>query len=320
MTRLLGLDLGGTNIKAALVEVIDGDAQVLQTSSTPTHAEKGPDEVTRLIVSTGRQIIDEFSDVEALGTAVPGLFDYGTGEIVFLTNLPGAWEGFPLRRRLAEEFGMPVTLINDARAFTLAEAAIGAGKGCSTVVCMTLGTGIGGGVVIDGKLHFGAFGIAGEIGHQTLDQEGPECGCGNFGCLEALARAPRIAELAGTETFRDAMAAYVAGEERAVAAIDAAANYIGTGIANMITVLGPERVVIGGGGAQAGAPLFAAIRQVVLKRARLVPEEFIQIVPAELGSPAGAIGAALAARGSPSGDMRFLQGEVPSAVQRRSAI
>ena len=103
MTRLLGLDLGGTNIKVALVEVIDGDAQVLHTGSTPTHAEKGPDEVTRLIVSTGRQIMDEFGDVEALGTAVPGLFDYGTGEIVFLTNLPGAWEGVPLRRRLAEE-------------------------------------------------------------------------------------------------------------------------------------------------------------------------------------------------------------------------
>jgi len=318
--RLLGLDLGGTNIKTAVVEVdaTGAGARVVHTQSGPAQADEGPDHVTARLISMGLATMEAAGPVETTGLGVPGLFDYSTGEIVFFTNLPGPWEGYPLRTRLAEGLGTSATLINDARAFTLAEATLGAGRGCRTLACLTLGTGVGGGLMIEGRLHFGAFGLAGEIGHQTIVPDGPVCGCGNPGCLEAITRPPTVARAAGLATFEDVLAGLGDGDPDCVTAIDTAVGHLAIGIANIYTVIGPEIVVIGGGAAEAGDLLLEPLRQAVKARLTLIPPDAVRIVPAELGPIAGAVGAALASQGSLVGDADFLVGEIPGAMIRRA--
>ena len=316
--RYLGLDLGGTNIKGAVVDVEPDTTPVVgSTSATTTEAHLGPDAVAQRMVELGRTMAEEADPFSGVGIGVPGLFDFGTGEVIFLTNLPGAWEGYPLRSMIAAGLSLPATMINDARAFTLAEGTVGAGRDTRTLLCMTLGTGIGGGIMIDGKLHFGAFGTAGEIGHLTVQPGGPVCGCGNQGCLEALTRAPVIAEAAGKETIEDVLDAVAKGDQRSIAALDAAIDHMAVGLAGLLTVFGPDRIVIGGGVAAAGDVLLDRIRAAVRSKVTLVPPEKVEIVPAELGPEAGAIGAALAAVASPSADEQFMIGEIPSAAMRR---
>jgi glucokinase len=319
--RVLGLDLGGTNIKVAVVETSAGTTpRVVYTNQGPTRPEGGPDVVTGRLLELGREAIDARGPVAGAGIGVPGLFEFDTGKIVFFTNLPGPWEGFPLRSRLANGLGVTTNLINDARAFTLAEGTVGAGQGVRTLACLTLGTGIGGGIMIDGKVQFGAFGIAGEIGHQTVAPDGPVCGCGNRGCLEAMARPPVIAEAAGKETFEEVLDGLAEGDPSCAQALATAADYIGMGLGNVIHVIGPDRIVIGGGVANAGDVVFDPIREAVRRRVTLVPPEAIEIVPAQLGAFAGAIGAAVSALGSPIGDGDFLRGEIPGAAKRRSVL
>jgi len=289
MPRWLGLDLGGTNIKSV---VLDGDV-VVDRATTATEAASGPAAVIDRLVDAGRAAIERCGPVDGVGIGVPGLFDAHTGEIEFLPNLPGLWRGQPIVASLVAGLGAPAAIINDARAFTLAEARIGAAAGASTVICLVLGTGIGGGVVIDGRLHFGRHGRAGEIAHQTIVPDGPPCTCGNRGCLEALATSGALARLAGRPDAAAVFAAASEGDEQAINAIEAAANHFGVAIANMITVLVPERVVIGGGVAAAGELLLAPIRAAVARHSVLVPPDWYEVVPAILGPDAGAIGAAL---------------------------
>jgi len=317
MSMYLGLDLGGTNVKAAAVRLVDGAHEIVETATVPSRAESGPDDVADVLIDLGRTMIDAVGPLTAVGIGVPGLFDFTTGEIVFFTNLPGKWEGFPLRSRIATGLDIPATLINDARAFTLAEATVGAGAGCRTVACITLGTGVGGGLFINGELHFGAFGIGGELGHQTLDPTGPTCGCGNPGCMEALTRPPAVVERAGKRSFEEVIEAAARREPRAERALDEAIEFLGIGLANVVTMIGPERIIIGGGGATAGETLIGPIRDSVRARVTLVPPEQIEVVPAILGATAGAVGAAIAAIESPTKDARFLAGEIPSATKRR---
>ena len=319
MKRYLGLDLGGTNIKAAVIESADPPV-VVHTASAPTQAAEGPEAVAERMVRIGRDLAAEVGPIDGLGAGVPGLFDFDTGVITFFTNLPGAWGGFPLRATLAAGLRMPATLINDARAFTLAEATLGAGRGCATVACITLGTGVGGGLFINGELHFGAFGIAGELGHQTVHPDGPTCGCGNPGCMEALTRASAIAAAAGRSTIEEVLAGADDGDPACQAALAEAARYFGIGLANVVTTVGPERIVVGGGVAEAGDALLGRIRQAVQDRVTLVPPDQVEIVAAALGAGAGAIGAALAAIESPTKDQRFLAGDFKSAQLRRGEI
>lgn len=318
--RLLGLDLGGTNIKAAVVETSDDDfpPDLVHTVQGPTDAESGPHNVADRMVGIGEEAVSAVGSVDSIGIGVPGLFDYRTGEVVFFTNLPGPWEGFPLRSHIADGLGAPATMINDARAFTLAEGTLGAGRGCKTLACLTLGTGVGGGLIIDGKLHFGAFGVGGEIGHQTLLPDGPVCGCGNPGCMEALTRPPAIAAGAGKDTFEEVLTGLRSGEDRVVEAVESAVAHMAVGIANVLTVIGPEKIVIGGGVAEAGDTLLEPLREAVRARVTLIPPDAVEIVGAELGPMAGAVGAALASQGSLVGDADFLVGEIPSAQRRRS--
>lgn len=297
MERYLGLDLGGTNIKWVVIgEMADGPPEVVATGTVPTHAEAGPDAVVARLGEVGSAAIAQHGPVAAAGVGVPGLFDPHAGTILLFPNLPGPWKDHPLRDPLAEALEVPVTMINDARAFTLAEGTVGAGKGCDTLVCITLGTGVGGGVMIGGRLHLGAFGVAGEIGHQTVLPDGPRCGCGNRGCVEVLTQASALTRAAGRATPEEVYREAAEGDRRCREAIDQVAAYLGIGLANTVTVLGPDRIVVGGGIVAAGEMVLGPIREAVLRRVTLVPTDRIEVVAAELGPIAGAIGAALAAR------------------------
>lgn len=292
--RYLGLDLGGTNIKSVVVEH-GREPHVVASSIAPTYADRGPSRVVGNMIDLGRRLVSEYGAIDAVGVGVPGLFDRDRGTVELFPNLPGPWPGQRVRDPIAEGLGVRVTMVNDARAFTLAEGSIGAGRGCSTLVCVTLGTGVGGGVMVNGQLHLGAWGRAGEIGHQTVLPDGPRCGCGNRGCVEVLTQAEALADLAGCTSAEDVYARARAGDERCRSAIETVAGYLGIALANVVTVLGPDRIVVGGGIAAAGDLVLEPVRKHVRQRVTLVPSEEIEIVPAELGASAGAIGAALAA-------------------------
>jgi glucokinase len=294
--RYLGIDVGGTNSKLAVVEAHDGDPPaLLATAAIPTGA-GDPGEVLGRLAAAGARLAAGHGPVAAAGVGVPGLFDEASGRVVFLPNLPPAWAGREVAGPLAGRLGVPVALINDARSFTLAESRMGAAAGCSTVLCLTLGTGVGGGVVVDGRLRFGPHGRAGELGHQVIDPAGPPCGCGNRGCVEAFAAGGALSRLGGRPSPEAVFAAAAAGDERARAAVEAVAGRLAVGIANLVTVLWPERVVVGGGVAAAGEQLLGPLRRAVAAASPLVDPAAYEIVTAALGPSAGAIGAALWAR------------------------
>ena len=283
--RRLGLDLGGTNIKLAL---LDGDhPPVLAEAPTRSH-EGGPEAVLERMVELARTA----GEVDSVGVALPGLFD-GEGRALLLPNLFGDWRGRAISEPLTAALGREVHLINDGHAFALAESRRGAGRGADDVMCIVCGTGIGGGLVLDGRLHLGPEQRAGEFGHHTVREDGPVCECGNHGCLELYAGARAIAAAAGTDTFDEAVVQARDGDVRATNALERAGDLIGLAIANVLIFLCPQRVVIGGGVVQAGDLLLGPLRRSIAERARVAPLERIAIATAELGPHAGAIGAAL---------------------------
>jgi glucokinase len=258
--RNLGLDLGGTNIKWVVLE----DGAVTASGEVQTRAAEGEDAVIGRLIAAGQAA----GEVDTVGIGVPGLFDDATGSTTFLPNVQGEWDGRAVAAPVRDALGAPARLINDARAFALAEWTLGAARGCHTAAFFVVGTGVGGGVVVGGAPHEGREGRAGELGHFTIDPEGPRCTCGNDGCVEAFVR----------DALRDGDLAR-------------AGRYLGIGVANAIVVLAPDRVVVGGGVAQARPALLDAARDEAKRRVRVsVP---VQIVRGELGVLAGAIGAAL---------------------------
>jgi glucokinase len=295
-TRHLGLDLGGTNIKAAVLEFAGSDSApvVVHSESVSTEAELGPEHVLDRLVSLGRDIRSHTGGIGALGLGVPGLFDPDTGVVERFPNLAGDWVGYGLRDKVGEGIGLIPTMVNDARAFTLAEGTIGAGRGAMVMLGITLGTGIGGGVMIDGQLHTGAFGTAGEFGHQTVSPDGPMCGCGNRGCLEAVASGGALSAEASTVDVERLYAAAAAGDEVAIRTLERASFFMAIAISNAVSLLGVDVVVVGGGIVSSGDLVLDPLRQAVAERVTLVPTNEIRIVAAELGPMAGAIGAALA--------------------------
>jgi glucokinase len=291
VTRL-GLDLGGTNIKLV---VLDGD-EVVERRSEATRSDEGPVAVLERVGELARSA----GAVDTVGVALPGLFDHA-GRGVLLPNLHGDWVGRPIAAPLADSLGRPVRLINDGHAFALAEARVGAARGAEDVLCIVCGTGIGGGLVIGGRLHLGVDDRAGEVGHHTVVADGPPCNCGNRGCLETLAGASRVAEHAGKPSFDDVVESARSGDERSLAALRDAAAYIGIAIANLTIFFAPQRIVVGGGVAAAGDFLFDPLRAEVVARAgRVAPLDKIEIVPAALGADAGAVGAAIAGSEGPA--------------------
>jgi glucokinase len=316
--NFIGIDLGGTNIKAALVNTDTGE--ISNTVSTPTQAQEGHDHVIARMAG----LVDEIAQAGNLkktrlggvGVGIPGLLDLEHGLTLFLPNLPGNWRSVPVRDELARLTNLPVALINDARAATMGEWKFGAGKGVETVALYTLGTGIGGGLVINGQLYLGIGGAAGELGHVSVDFNGPRCNCGSRGCIEAMASGPAIAAAGmravvqgGTTRITSlcegdlnritpelVYEAALAGDAVAREIYEQAGRVIGHGIANVVTALTPHRVIIGGGVAAAGDMILEPIRRTVKERVRLSDAEAFEIVPATLGNNAGLLGAAVWAK------------------------
>lgn len=293
MSQHLGLDLGVTNLKWAIVEHAGDDWRTLDRGQRPTLAAEGPDAVIGRLTEVGREAAARWPAIASIGIGVPGLYDPVLGSTRFLVNMPGAWAGRAVAPPVHAALGLPTCLINDARAFGLAELRLGAGRGAESLVGLTLGTGVGGVIAIDGKVHLGHDGTAGEVGHQTIDPDGPLCGCGNRGCVEAFARADRIAAACGTPTAEAAVTAAQAGDARALDGLAQVGRYLGIAIANLVTVISPDRVVIGGGIAAAGDLLLEPIRAELRRRVRTTSLDEVDVVVAQLGTWAGAIGAAI---------------------------
>lgn len=311
----IGIDLGGTFIKAGAVSAA-GD--ILHQESRPTEVDKGCDAIIANIVGAAEAAREgaglSWDRIKAVGLGAPGVFDYDRGGLVHIVpNLPPLL-GQPLITLVERKLNRPrvfILLENDANAAAFGEMWAGAGREVRTLVLFTLGTGIGGGIVLDGRVWHGATGFAGELGHQTILPNGPVCGCGNRGCIEVLASATGIvrrfreAVAAGQEsslagriragdepTARDIDAAAKAGDATAREVMEATGRYLGIAAANMINVLNPEMIVFGGGVTAAGDILLNPIREEAEKRALGVAYEACSIVFATLGNDAGLIGAA----------------------------
>jgi glucokinase len=254
----------------------------------------------------------------ALGMGCPGLVDIRNGVTKFFPNLPTQWRGVPVREILSAKVGCPIYLLNDVRTATLGEMTFGHGRMARTMAFFALGTGIGGGVAIDGKLRLGPLGAAGELGHQIIIPDGLRCGCGNRGCLETLASGPAIAaegvrlmqtglapklyELTNGDAARVAtkqMAEAARAGDKAVAeAIVRAAQYLGIGAVNVVVALHPDLIVLGGGVAQIGDLLLDTVRQTIHERVRMFPTDGVEVKLSQLGDNAGTLGGiALAVKG-----------------------
>lgn len=296
VTRHLGIDLGATNLKWAVVEHAgDGhDAwRAIDRGDVRTRSSAGPRTIVEQLGDVAVGALASHPEITSVGVGVPGLYDPATGATRFLVNLPGDWSGVPVAAPLRARLGVPVALVNDARAFGLAELRLGAGRGVASIVGLTLGTGVGGVIAVDGRVLMGHDGTAGEAGHQTLDPDGPPCNCGNRGCLEAYARADRLAEACGAPTAAEAVERARAGDAAALAGLDRVGRWLGIGIANLITLINPDRVVIGGGVAAAGDLLLEPARDEIRRRITMTSLAEVEIVLAELGTWAGSIGAAI---------------------------
>ncbi|CAN5557770.1 ROK family protein [soil metagenome] len=295
-TRHVGLDLGVTNLKWAVLER-DADAswRVLDEGQLPTEANRGARAVVELMARTVQQRLADWPGVVSCGVGVPGLYDPAEGSTRDIINMPepAQWAGLPVAGPMYAQTGLPTFLVNDARAFGLAELRLGAGRGARSMVGLTLGTGIGGVIAIGGSVLQGHDGTAGEAGHQTLDPDGPSCNCGNNGCLEAFARADRLAEACATTTPEEAFERARAGNQRARDGLARVGRYLGIGVANLITLITPDIVVLGGGVSAAGDLLFGPMRQEIARRVHVTALDQVKIRTAELGTRAGAIGAAV---------------------------
>ncbi len=317
MTKRIGIDVGGTNVKIALV---DGEGKIIYSNSVPTYAQMGYEYTVNNIKQAIRDLMKETNtdakEIEGIGFDFPGQVDYKTGVVKLAPNIPG-WVNVPIAQMIEEEFNIPTRIDNDVRCAALGELKFGAGKGCENFVCITVGTGIGSGLVINGQLVRGAANAAGEIGHIKLQMHGgPICGCGDTGCLEAFASGPSIVAMAqeylkgGKSTkFREMAGAdgeitpYIvakaaeAGDPVAKRIFEIVGTYIGMGLVSVINLLNPEKVIIGGGVAAAGDLLLAPIRKTVKERAMVVAGNSVEIVPAQLGNSAGVIGASMLVEG-----------------------
>jgi glucokinase len=295
MTVHLGMDLGGTMVKWAVLVVHDTatDGEVVTTGEMPTQTDLGPVGVVRQLVGIAVQIAERVGGVESIGVGIPGLYDAATGRARLLPNLPGDWTGIPIADPVKHALDVRVRLLNDARAFTLAESIMGAGRGADVTLGVTIGTGVGGGIACRSHVYEGHDGTAGEIGHQTILFDGPLCGCGNHGCLEALASGRALAMACDQPTVEKAAAAARAGDVRANQGFARCGRYLGVGIANALVLVNPDVVVIGGGVAAAGDLLLGPIREELRRRVRVTDLGRVSLVTAELGIWSGAIGASL---------------------------
>lgn len=305
MATYIGLDFGGTKLAAG---VADANGRLLAQARCPTDAAAGPEGALAAMDAMTRAFGSLARDAVAVGISFGGPVDLNRTHSRLSHHGPG-WEDFPLRERVGKVWERPVVMDNDANAAALGEARFGAGHGARNVLYVTVSTGIGGGVIIDGGLNRGSRGLSGEIGHTIVASNGPLCPCGKHGCLEAVASGPAIAAAYRAASGRfhesitaaDVFAHAAAGDAAAIEVLDHAIMAFGLGLANAIDLLDPDRIVIGGGVSKAGAALFGPLRAAVrIHRAPASPD-VIPIIPAALGDAVGILGAvALAASETPA--------------------
>ena len=314
MKKYIGCDLGGTNLRAAIVESDNG--AVLHQMKIPTLAREGHEAVMQRMADLFLEMIRSANlikeDIGGIGIGVPGVLDLQKGETLFLPNMPGTWPHVPLQATITEFTGLPTALLNDVRSITHGEWRFGAGRGVDTLAVFAIGTGIGGGLVINGQLHLGIGGTGGELGHTVIDFNGPRCGCGNYGCLEAYASGPAIAAMGmkavvqGLTTRIGDLCEYdlnritpeliakaaQKGDEIAKEIFEKAGFYLGIAAANICSAIGPRRIIIAGGVSQAGELLLEPIRHTLRERVTVMPIDQVEVVPSQLGNNAGVIGVA----------------------------
>ena len=306
----VGVDLGGSLTRVGLATA---GGQILGMESFPTEGDRGPGQVVQGIAGAVETLLERqtepASSLLGVGIGSPGPLNTPTGVIVNTPNL--RWRAVPMRGMVEEAVGVRAVLENDANAAALGEWWKGAGAGVKSLVCFTLGTGVGGGIVIDGDIWHGASDVAGELGHMTIEAAGRRCNCGNYGCLEAYASATAISVRAregiekgrrsslkeavggdlGTITSEIVYEQAVSGDAFCREVMTDTARYLAVGVANMLNILNPEVVVIGGGVTRAGDVLFRPLEERIRGRAFPVALEGVRVVPAELGTEAGLIGA-----------------------------
>ncbi|MCC7437698.1 MAG: ROK family protein [Armatimonadetes bacterium] len=315
---LLAFDIGGTKLAVGIAQI----AQFRQTGTfdmlvkEPIPSPGTPDVVVQRLMEIGRQLIANANgQLAGIGISIGGPLDHLTGTVLNFPHLPG-WLNIPLRQQLSEAFGAPAWLDNDANLGALAEHRLGAGKGADTMVYLTISTGIGGGVIVNGKLHHGVASGAGEMGHITVQTDGPRCACGNHGCLETMASGTAIARRAGhalsayperggvlrqmlgaqsQPTAQQVFAAAAAGDQLAQELWEETAKYLAIGLGSIIHVLAPEVIVLGGGVAQTGEGLLDPVRRNLANHVFYIPLPSIQVLPAALGHNSAVIGAGLLA-------------------------
>jgi glucokinase len=310
----VGVDLGGTNIVSAIVNY---QGKIVSHLKVPTLAGRGKEATIKRIIETIHENIIESSitldNIIGIGIGAPGPLDIKRGIINFAPNLPG-WRDVHLRKILEDEFDMKVVLENDANAAAWGERCFGVGRGVDNLVCFTLGTGIGGGIIIDGKIYHGSNYGAAELGHMTVNKDGPRCNCGNYGCLEAYSSATGIKnriknrikegikseflnfddddELLESLRLKSIFETARKGDKLTKDIVEEAISYLGIAIANIANILNPEMVVLVGGITNEGDKLLSPLRKEVKKRAFYSNYKSLKIVIGELGGHAGVLGAA----------------------------
>lgn len=309
-----GIDIGGTSIKFGL---FDSNGKVLYREQRPSLVEKGATPLMHLIGNIGERLLyfaaDEELNVEYLGVGSPGAIDFSRGVVSGPSpNIPG-WEGMEIGPTLSERLNIQVYVDNDANAMALAEGRFGAAAGSDSVVCVTVGTGIGGGLIIRGKIWRGAHSSGAEIGHMSIDFDGPKCACGQRGCIEAFCSSRAMLQRARnrlkdglTPAFNDVLegdlknltikkifAAVGKDDNVAREVIDETGRFLGVGLAGVVNLLNPETIVIGGGIAEGGGGFIDAVTKEIKQRAFSSAVEKLRVVRATLGNNAGFIGAGL---------------------------
>ena len=302
---VVSVDLGGTNIKFGL---IDTEGAVLMRTRRETQAQQGRDEVIERIYSGVRECLDaDRGKVLGIGICSPGPLDSHAGIVFHTPNMPG-WENAPLREMLEQKFGIPVNLENDGSAAARGENWIGAGKDVDDMIQLTLGTGIGGGIILKNRLWTGFQYCAGELGHTTVDYKGRLCGCGRKGCIEPYANASGFVTTFMEHIERGEKPKFYKkgarvspklisqwadkGDEVAASVIEETGKVLGVAVASIVNSLNPQMVVISGGIARAGERLFNPLRETVKERAMYPMAEKLEIVPSIAEDDAGIIGAA----------------------------
>lgn len=302
----IGVDLGGTNTRAGLVTE---EGEIIGRHRCPTRLDLGSDGVVEGIVACAKEAAKaggfQLSDVRGVGVGSPGPLDPFDGVIISPVNLPCMCD-FRLRERMEEILKLPVAVDNDANVAALGEQWKGVGQGIDHFLCITLGTGVGGGWVVNGALMHGFNGNAAEVGHMSIDLNGPRCSCGNYGCLEMYVSAPAVVRRArarlaegGVETSLDAEGlttkviteAAEAGDAFATTILEETGFFLGVGVVNLVSVMNVDVVVLAGGLALAGARILDPARRTLMERGATGVKESVRIVKAELGDDAGIMGA-----------------------------